>query len=67
MSNATGGQLYFEDYEGGEIEFMGNLGLIKPNKGDCLVFPSYMTHRVLPVTKGQRNVLVGWLHGDSFN
>ena len=55
-----------EDYEGGELEFMGNLGVVVANKGDCILFPAYMTHRVLPVTKGQRNVIVGWLHGESF-
>ena len=55
-----------EDYEGGAVEFMGNLGIVEANKGDCIVFPAYMTHRVLPVTKGQRNVIVGWLHGESF-
>ena len=55
-----------EDYEGGEIEFLGHLGKVILNKGDCCVFPAYMSHRILPVTKGQRNVIVGWLHGNSF-
>jgi PKHD-type hydroxylase len=45
---------------------MGNLGRVVAKKGDCIVFPAFMTHKIHPVTKGQRNVIVGWLHGDSF-
>ena len=42
-----------DDYEGGEFEFLGN-GTIKEKMGTVIVFPSYMQHRVLPVTKGVR-------------
>ena len=34
--------------------------------GTMILFPSYLTHRVLPVTKGTRYAIVGWVHGDSF-
>jgi predicted 2-oxoglutarate/Fe(II)-dependent dioxygenase YbiX len=52
-----------DDYEGGELEFTF-LGLkIKPKKGTIIVFPSYFeyTHRVHPVTKGERFSLVTWI------
>lgn len=52
-----------DDYEGGELEFIF-LGLkIKPKKGTIIAFPSYFefTHRVHPVTKGDRFSLVTWI------
>ena len=36
---------------------------IKLKKGDAILFPSYQWHRVLPVTKGTRQSLVGWVRG----
>ena len=32
-------------------------------QGDLVLFPSYMLHKVKPVTKGERNSLVGWVTG----
>ena len=54
-----------DDYEGGEFEFLGN-GTIKEKMGTVIVFPSYMQHRVLPVTKGVRYSLVVWFCGEPF-
>ena len=54
-----------DDYEGGEFEFFGN-GTIKEKMGTVIVFPSYMQHRVLPVTKGVRYSLVVWFCGEPF-
>ena len=34
--------------------------------GSMILFPSYLVHRVLPITKGTRYAIVGWMHGDSF-
>jgi PKHD-type hydroxylase len=55
-------------YEGGELEF--HSGNIKDNKtlicdelkekGSIVVFPSFIWHRVKPVTKGTRYSLVIW-------
>jgi PKHD-type hydroxylase len=57
------------DYEGGEFEFFGGIQapgeLFKP-RGSVLVFPSFFTHRVLPVTSGERNSLVSWVEGPKF-
>lgn len=57
------------EYEG------GNLQLLKANenwidaprsKGGAVLFPSYLYHKVLPVTKGIRRSLVLWVGGDHF-
>ena len=54
-----------EEYEGGEFEFGG---IENPNdssrqKGTVLIFPSYINHRVKPVTSGVRKSLVAWFEG----
>ena len=59
-----------EDYEGGELEFdfrntdpdkksIRKCAEIKP-RGSIVVFPSFVWHRVKPVTKGTRYSLVIW-------
>jgi PKHD-type hydroxylase len=35
-------------------------------KGSVVVFPSFMWHRVLPVTKGTRYSLVMWTLGQNY-
>jgi PKHD-type hydroxylase len=35
-------------------------------KGSVVFFPSFMKHKVTPVTKGERNSLVGWCLGYPF-
>ena len=53
------------EYEGGDFELAGtNLprDLLR-TKGTVLVFPSYLRHRVTPVTKGTRKSLVAWFEG----
>lgn len=56
--------LLTEGFEGGEFE-LGRVGVIKEikNKGDAIMFPSHVEHRVLPVTKGIRKSLVVWISG----
>jgi PKHD-type hydroxylase len=59
-----------KDYEGGELEFdFRNMDPDKPNmrkcaeispRGSIVVFPSFVWHRVKPVTKGTRYSLVIW-------
>jgi PKHD-type hydroxylase len=34
--------------------------------GSLLVFPSYIQHRVTPVTKGERVTISRWLSGPNF-
>ena len=52
------------EYEGGDFEFSEceNPANFR-QKGAVLVFPSYVTHRVTPVTKGVRKSLVAWFEG----
>jgi PKHD-type hydroxylase len=57
-----------EDYEGGEFEICNNGNLddiksLKPNKGDILLFASWMPHRVKAVTSGSRRSVVSWVMG----
>jgi PKHD-type hydroxylase len=55
-----------EDFDGGRLEFQGGGVPPEMNQGDICLFPSYLPHRVTPVTRGQRNVVVGWIHGNSW-
>lgn len=55
-----------DSYEGGDFEFkeVETPDLQKMRlKGTVLCFPSYLVHRVTPVTKGVRNSLVAWFEG----
>jgi PKHD-type hydroxylase len=53
------------DYEGGAFEFFGvtSPGATFVPQGSVLIFPSWLQHRVLPVTKGLRRSLVSWVEG----
>ncbi len=64
-----------DEYEGGDFEirntewntFLESLpegGIRK--KGTIIIFPSFVTHRVTPVTKGKRKSLVSWIDGSAF-
>ena len=64
-----------EDYEGGEFEIANpnpkgiNQNITFTDKfttGTIITFPSFMWHKVHPITKGTRKVLVGWIVGPSF-
>tara|TARA_Y100001972_G_C7652667_1_gene328301 strand:- start:1220 stop:1777 length:558 start_codon:yes stop_codon:yes gene_type:complete len=54
------------EYEGGDFEFSETetpkLETCKL-KGSVLIFPSYLQHRVSPVTSGIRKSLVAWFEG----
>ena len=64
-----------DEYEGGDFEIMNTEwdtflkslpegGIRK--KGTIIIFPSFVTHRVTPVTKGKRKSLVTWIDGSAF-
>jgi PKHD-type hydroxylase len=57
-----------EEYEGGELylydDDKGNL--MDKTQGTLILFPSYVLHEVMPVTKGERNSLVTWVTGKQF-
>jgi predicted 2-oxoglutarate/Fe(II)-dependent dioxygenase YbiX len=57
-----------DEYEGGDLEFH-NFPADRSafrRKGMLLVFPAFWLHRVTPMTRGTRRVIVGWVHGPSF-
>ena len=60
-----------DSYEGGELQINAHGDQNKPHslkikRGDLVVFPSFMGHRVTPVTSGERLTLVGWAVGPKF-
>ena len=57
-----------KDYEGGDIEFIGSKVDTKAfrQKGVCIVYPSFLPHRITKITKGVRHAIVGWIHGPTF-
>ena len=57
------------DYDGGEFLVMPhgtNPKEFKFEQGDLIAFPSYVPHKVQPVTRGTRTTLVGWIYGPTF-
>lgn len=55
------------EYEGGELQInTGIISVAEKDKGTLVMFPSYLMHRVTPVTKGTRRSLVLWIEGPAF-
>ena len=57
-----------DEYEGGDLQLKIGSGEqdTKKGKGMTVIFPSYLLHRVTPVTKGYRRSLVLWITGPPF-
>lgn len=57
-----------DEYEGGDLQFMINQNIVTAprEKGTIIVFPSFIMHRVTPITKGIRQSIVGWVAGPPF-
>lgn len=57
-----------DNFEGGKFFIQQGHEKIYPpqEKGDIIVFPSFMVHGVEPVTKGKRFTVVTWLVGPYF-
>lgn len=55
-------------YEGGDLQFMINNKIENAprEKGTIIIFPSFIMHRVTPVTKGIRQSIVGWVSGPPY-
>jgi PKHD-type hydroxylase len=55
------------EYDGGDLEFQG-LSSIQNlrGRGTAIMFPSFLSHRVTPVTRGTRYSLVAWASGPAF-
>jgi PKHD-type hydroxylase len=50
------------EFEGGGLEIEGE-GVLQLERGDIVAFPSFLQHRVVPVTKGKRISAVCWING----
>jgi len=59
-----------EEYEGGELKLYDgddkDAIVMDKAQGTLIIFPSYVLHEVMPVTKGTRNSLVTWITGKQF-
>jgi PKHD-type hydroxylase len=59
-----------EEYEGGELKLYDGDDdkaiIMDKTQGTLIIFPSYVLHEVMPVTKGTRNSLVTWVTGPQF-
>lgn len=55
-------------YEGGDLQlYLGHEPITVPRKrGMITVFPSFVLHRVTPITSGVRHSLVSWVSGPAF-
>jgi PKHD-type hydroxylase len=58
------------EYEGGEFQLDPQYAQLPADtikqKGTVIVFPSFLNHRVTPITKGTRRSLVSWIQGPKF-
>ena len=56
------------NYSGGTLELMpdSNVHEARRDKGTATLFPSFVLHRVTPVTSGTRHSLTIWAHGPAF-
>jgi len=59
-----------DEFKGGELQLECGSpaqpernNTIDMKKGDIVFFPSYVWHKVTPVTSGERHSLVGWIQG----
>jgi len=57
-----------DEYEGGDLQFMINQNIVNAprKKGTIIIFPSFIIHRVTPITKGVRQSIVGWVSGPPY-
>lgn len=57
-----------KDFDGGEFEInRGSPEKINFTKGMLILFPSFILHKVNPVTRGTRKSLVTWVTGPKFS
>ena len=55
-----------DDHEGGKLQLWEKDISKIQKKGSMVIFPSFLLHKVTPVTKGLRKTLVCWANGDPF-
>lgn len=53
-----------DEYTGGDLEVFGAISTTVPRaRGTVVCLPSFVPHRVTPVTSGVRRVIVSWIAG----
>ena len=53
-----------DEYKGGELEVFGAITSKLPRqRGSVICLPSFVPHRVTPVTRGIRRIIVAWIAG----
>jgi len=57
--------LLTDGFEGGELQFADEKNVLT-KRGTIVVFPSFVEHRVTPVTAGERITAVSWMLGPAF-
>lgn len=58
-----------DDYEGGDLQLFAGaeqMATVSRKVGAVVVFPSFVLHRVMPVTRGVRYSLTAWVSGPSW-
>ena len=57
-----------DNYEGGEICFRSSESekCTRPQVGEVVLFSSFLSHKIKPITKGERYVVVTWFTGTPF-
>ena len=53
-------------FEGGELEISSPGKSVKLTQGHAIIFASFLSHRVVPITRGVRQSLVMWFGGTPF-
>ena len=48
------------EFEGGGLELMSDGNIARPKQGHAIFFASFIRHRVVPITRGNRKSLVMW-------
>ena len=56
------------DYDGGDLQLRvsDTIETAPRERGTVAIFPSFISHRVSPVTRGVRKALVAWVAGPAF-
>lgn len=57
-----------DEYEEGDLQLMNSSDVttVPRGKGNVIIFPSFLLHRVTPLTSGNRKSLVWWVGGDHY-
>ena len=58
-----------KEYKGGDLEFFTSYKstlISSSNQGGITIFPSFLLHRVTPITEGIRKVIIGFVEGPPY-